>query len=324
MYLTAALYKFVTLSDYAALQAPLLAVCEENHIKGTLLLAEEGINGTISGLPENIHTVLAWLRSDPRLSDLIHKESLAEEMPFLRMKVRLKKEIVTMGVPGIDPRHIVGTYVKPQEWNALIADPEVIVVDTRNDYEVSIGTFERAINPRTNSFAELPGWVEQEVAAGRLRKDAKIAMFCTGGIRCEKSTAYMRTQGFENVYHLEGGILKYLETMPEEQSRWQGECFVFDERVSVGHGLKPGKFEFCRACRFPLNEEDKASPHYVLGVSCPHCAEKTTPEQKSAYAERQRQVELAEKRQQAHIGIRFVPKDKAKTATKDVSKKTSA
>ncbi|MBX9848663.1 MAG: rhodanese-related sulfurtransferase [Rhodocyclaceae bacterium] len=324
MYLTAALYKFVTLSDYAALQAPLLAVCEENRIKGTLLLAEEGINGTISGLPENIHAVLAWLRSDPRLADLIHKESLAEELPFHRMKVRLKKEIVTMGVPGIDPRHIVGTYVKPQEWNMLIADPEVIVVDTRNDYEVSIGTFERAINPRTNSFTELPGWVEQEVAAGRLRKDAKIAMFCTGGIRCEKSTAYMRTQGFENVYHLEGGILKYLETMPEEESRWQGECFVFDERVSVGHGLKPGKFEFCRACRFPLNEEDKASPHYVLGVSCPHCADKTTPEQKDAYAERQRQVELAEKRQQAHIGIRFVPKGKAKPALQDKSEQTSA
>jgi UPF0176 protein len=312
MFLTAALYKFVSLPDFADLQAPLLSLCEENHIKGTLLLAEEGINGTISGEPDRIRAVLAWLRSDPRLADLEHKESFAAELPFHRMKVRLKKEIVTMGVPGIDPRHIVGSYVKPQDWNALISDPDVVVVDTRNDYEVSIGTFEGAVNPGTNSFTELPGWVEKEVAAGRLKKDSKVAMFCTGGIRCEKSTAYMRTQGFDNVFHLEGGILKYLEVVPEQESRWQGECFVFDERVSVGHGLKPGKFEFCRACRFPLSAEDKASPHYVLGVSCPHCAEATTSEQKSAYAERQRQMELAEKRQQAHIGIRFVPKDKPK------------
>jgi UPF0176 protein len=312
MFLTAALYKFVRLPDYTDLREPLLAVCEENHIKGTLLLAEEGINGTISGTEAGIRAVLTWLRSDPRLAELEHKESWAAELPFHRMKVRLKKEIVTMGVPGIDPRHIVGSYVKPQDWNALISDPEVVVVDTRNDYEVSIGTFEGAINPGTNSFTELPGWVEKEVAAGRLKKDSKVAMFCTGGIRCEKSTAYMRTQGFENVFHLEGGILKYLEVVDEQASRWQGECFVFDERVSVGHGLKPGKFEFCRACRFPLSAEDKASPHYVLGVSCPHCAESTTPEQKSAYAERQRQMELADKRQQAHIGIRFVPKDKPK------------
>lgn len=324
MFLTAALYKFVTLPDYAELREPLLAVCEENRIKGTLLLATEGINGTISGTEAGIRAILAWLRSDPRLAELEHKESWAAELPFHRMKVRLKKEIVTMGVPGIDPQHIVGTYVKPQDWNALISDPDVVVVDTRNDYEVSIGTFERAINPGTTSFTELPGWVEKEIAAGRLKKDSKVAMFCTGGIRCEKSTAYMRTQGFENVFHLEGGILKYLETVPEENSRWQGECFVFDERVSVGHGLKPGKFEFCRACRFPLNDEDKASPHYVLGVSCPHCAESTTAEQKSAYAERQRQMELAEKRQQAHIGIRFVPKGNSNLVPKDKPKKTPA
>lgn len=324
MFLTAALYKFVSLPDYADLQAPLLAVCEDNHIKGTLLLAAEGINGTISGAEAGIRKVLAWLRSDPRLAELEHKESWAEHVPFYRMKVRLKKEIVTMGVPGIDPRHIVGTYVKPQDWNALITDPNVVVVDTRNDYEVSIGTFKGAINPGTNSFTELPGWVEKEVAAGRLKKDSKVAMFCTGGIRCEKSTAYMKAQGFENVYHLEGGILKYLEVIPEQESNWEGECFVFDERVSVGHGLQPGKFEFCRACRFPLNEEDKASPHYVLGVSCPHCVESTTPEQKSAYAERQRQVELADKRKQAHIGIRFVPKGNSKAPPKDKPKKTQA
>ncbi|HTJ96790.1 MAG TPA: rhodanese-related sulfurtransferase [Rhodocyclaceae bacterium] len=290
----------------------MLAVCEANQIKGALLLAEEGINGTSSGLPDHIHAVLAWLRSDPRLAALEHKESYATHMPFHRMKVRLKKEIVTMGVPGISPTEMAGTYVKPQDWNALIADPDVVLVDTRNDYEVSIGTFEGAINPKTNSFTELPGWVQGEIAAGRLKKDSKVAMYCTGGIRCEKSTAYMRSQGFDNVYHLEGGILKYLEQIPAEESTWHGECFVFDERVSVGHGLQPGQYEFCRSCRHPLSASDKASEHYVLGVSCPHCHDQKTPEQKAAFAERQKQVELAEKRNQAHIGIRFVPKDKPK------------
>lgn len=324
MFLTAALYKFVSLPDYADLREPLLAVCEENGIKGTLLLAAEGINGTISGPEAGIRAVLAWLRRDPRLAELEHKESWAEHIPFYRMKVRLKKEIVTMGVPGIDPRHIVGTYVKPQDWNALITDPEVVLIDTRNDYEVSIGTFEGAINPKTNSFTELPPWVQQEVEAGRLKKDSKIAMYCTGGIRCEKSTAYMKEQGFENVFHLEGGILKYLEQIPEQESRWEGECFVFDERVSVGHGLQPGKFEFCRSCRHPLSPDDKASEHYVLGVSCPHCHDLKTPAQKAAFAERQKQVELAEKRNQAHIGIRFVPKGNSKLVPKDKPQKTQA
>lgn len=311
MFLTAALYKFVTLPDYAELQAPLLAVCEENRIKGTLLLAGEGINGTISGEPQAIHAVLAWLRSDPRLADLEHKESLAAELPFHRMKVRLKKEIVTMGVPGIDPLRIVGSYVKPQDWNALISQPDVVLVDTRNDYEVAIGTFKGAIDPNIKSFTELPEWVKRETEAGRLKGKPRVAMFCTGGIRCEKSTAYMKEQGFDEVYHLQGGILKYLEEVPAEQSTWEGECFVFDERVSVGHGLKQGDYAYCRACRFPLNAQDRASPHYRLGVSCAHCHDKTTAEQKAAYAERQHQVELAEQRHMEHIAAHFPPPKKA-------------
>ncbi|MFC5523479.1 rhodanese-related sulfurtransferase [Polaromonas jejuensis] len=308
-FLTAALYKFVELPDFAALQAPLLACCEANGVKGTLLLASEGINGTIAGLPEGVHAVLAWLRADPRLAALEHKEAWADHLPFYRMKVRLKREIVTMGVPEVHPALMAGQYVKPQDWNQLIADPDVVLIDTRNDYEVSIGSFKGAINPATHSFSELPGWVEKEMAAGgKLAatdgKKPRVAMFCTGGIRCEKSTALMRSKGFEEVYHLEGGILKYLETVPQAQSSWEGECFVFDERVSVGHGLAKGDFTLCRSCRDPLSAQDRQSPLYELGVSCAHCHGRTTEEQKRGYRERQRQVELAEARQQAHIGVR--------------------
>lgn len=308
-YLTAALYKFVELPDHALLQAPLLACCETHGVKGTLLLAAEGINGTISGPEAGVRAVLAYLRNDSRLAALEHKEAWAEHMPFYRMKVRLKREIVTMGVPDVHPALNAGQYVKPADWNALLAEPGVVLVDTRNDYEVSIGTFEGAINPATSSFSELPGWVEREMAeGGKLApvdgKKPRVAMFCTGGIRCEKSTAFMRAKGFDEVYHLEGGILKYLETVPEAQSTWQGECFVFDERVSVGHGLQPGDFTLCRSCRDPLGEEDRKSPLYELGVSCAHCHAATSEEQKSGYRERQRQVELAEKRQAAHIGLR--------------------
>ena len=308
-FLTAALYKFVELPDHESLQAPLMACCEANGVKGTLLLAAEGINGTISGPEAGVRAVLAYLRSDARLAQLEHKEAWAEQLPFYRMKVRLKREIVTMGVPDVHPALNAGQYVKPADWNALLAEPDVVLVDTRNDYEVSIGTFEGAINPATSSFSELPGWVEREMAeGGRLApvdgKKPRVAMFCTGGIRCEKSTAFMRAKGFDEVYHLEGGILKYLETVPEKQSTWQGECFVFDERVSVGHGLRPGAFTLCRSCRDPLSEEDRQSPLYELGVSCAHCHDATSDEQKAGYRERQRQVELAEKRQAAHIGLR--------------------
>ena len=307
-FLTVALYKFVELPDHAALQAPLLAACLAHGIKGTLLLAPEGINGTIAGLPDGVHAVLDFLRSDPRFAALEHKESWASAMPFYRMKVRLKKEIVTLGVPDVHPALMAGQYVKPQDWNQLIAQPGVVLVDTRNDYEVSIGTFAGAVNPATASFSELPDWVEKEMQSGGKLADVdgvkpKVAMFCTGGIRCEKSTAFLKSKGFNEVYHLQGGILKYLETVPQAQSRWQGQCFVFDERVSVGHGLLEGDLQLCRSCRDPLTATAKASALYERGVSCPGCHARTTDAQKAGYRQRQKQVDLAAARKQSHIGV---------------------
>ena len=309
-YLTAAFYKFVELADFESRKEPLLALCEQRNVKGTILLAREGINSTIAGAPDDVRAVLAYLRSDLLLADLQHKESWAERPPFNRMKVRLKQEIVTMGVPGTDPTLIVGTYVKPQDWNALIADPDVVVVDTRNDYEVAIGTFRGAIDPHIRTFSELPAWTEQ---AEQLRPDAsgkkpKVAMFCTGGIRCEKSTAFMRTQGYDEVYHLEGGILKYLETVAPEQSLWDGTCFVFDERVSVDHGLTPGTHKLCRGCRMPLEDGALESPLFELGVSCPRCHASTSAVQKNRARERQRQWELAKARGNTHMGETMPPK----------------
>ena len=306
-FLTAALYQFVELPDIAALQAPLLAVCEAHGVKGTLLLAFEGINGTIAGRPDDVHAVLSYLRSDERLAMLKHKESWASAMPFYRMKVRLKKEIVTLGVPDVHPALMAGQYVKPHDWNRLIEQADVVLVDTRNNYEVSIGTFAGAVNPVTASFSELPGWVEREMQSGGKLAEVdgikpKVAMFCTGGIRCEKSTAFLKSKGFDEVYHLQGGILNYLETVPEAQSLWHGQCFVFDERVSVGHGLVEGELELCRSCRDPITLEAMASPFYERGVSCPGCYTRTTDEQKAGYRQRQKQVELAETRQQSHIG----------------------
>lgn len=303
-YLTVAFYKFVDLPDFAARKQPLLDLCNQRRVKGLILLAREGINSTIAGQAADVHAVLAYLRQDPLLADLQHKESWSEKAPFHRMKVRLKKEIVTMQVPGISPTHMAGTYVKPQDWNALIADPDVVVVDTRNDYEVEIGSFAHAINPQLKSFAELPAWLDAHAQLGAQAsgKKPKVAMFCTGGIRCEKSTAYMRTKGFEEVFHLEGGILKYLETVAPQDSLWQGECFVFDERVSVGHGLQPGPHALCRACRQPLEPGAKDSPLYEAGVSCTRCHASTSEAQKCSARERQRQWELAKLRQQTHIG----------------------
>lgn len=295
----AALYHFAKLTDFEDMQAPLLEKCLAEDIMGTLLLAEEGINGTIAGSPEGIANVLAYIRSDSRLAGLVHKESYADEPPFLRMKVRLKKEIVTMGVANIDPNHIVGTYVKPEDWNDLISDPDVIVVDTRNDYEVEIGTFANAIDPHTTTFREFPAWVKKN---DNVFGNKKIAMFCTGGIRCEKSTAYMKAQGYDEVFHLEGGILKYLETIPKEESLWEGECFVFDERVSVGHELKVGPYDLCHACRHAISDEDKASDKYVPGISCPKCHGTISEDRKARFAERQKQMELAEVRNEIHIG----------------------
>ena len=320
-YLTAALYKFVELPDCADLKPALQTVCDANDVKGTLLLATEGINGTIAGLPAGVYAVLAYLRSDARLADLAHKESWADAPPFLRMKVRIKKEIVTLGVPGVSPTKTAGVYVKPQDWNALISDPDVVVVDTRNDYEVQIGSFKGAVDPNIKTFADLPAWVAaQEQAGGLLNsmglKKPKVAMFCTGGIRCEKSTALLRMQGFDEVYHLEGGILKYLETVPLKESLWSGECFVFDERVSVGHGLQVGTLELCRSCRHPVGDAERASPFYEKGISCPNCFDAKTPEQKRGFAERQRQVELARKRGTAHMGAKMSGKVPAKVSVK--------
>ncbi len=294
-----ALYKFVTLNNYQEIRQPLLNLMTENAIKGTLLLAEEGINGTVAGSRDAIDILLTYLKSDPRLNELSYKESLTNSPPFLRSRVKLKKEIVTMGVQGIDPKRVVGTYVKPKDWNQLISDPEVLLVDTRNDYEVQVGTFKNALNPETDSFREFPDYVKQQLDP---KKHTKIAMFCTGGIRCEKSTAFLKEQGFDDVFHLEGGILKYLEEVPEEESLWQGECFVFDERVTVNHQLEKGDYDQCNACRMPITEQDKLSEHYQHGVSCPHCFDKTTQQQKARYAEREKQIKLAQQRGEVHIG----------------------
>ncbi|MDP2152660.1 MAG: rhodanese-related sulfurtransferase [Methylotenera sp.] len=302
-YLTAALYKFVSLPEYQTLQAPILAACKIHHIKGTLLLAEEGINGTIAGLPDDIHLLLNYLRTDTlfanKFSDLEHKESFADEHPFYRMKVKLKKEIVTLGVPGVSPTKKVGSYVKPEDWNALISDPDVVLIDTRNDYEVDIGTFKGAIDPKTTTFREFPEYIAKNFDK---TKHKKVAMFCTGGIRCEKASSYMLDQGFDEVYHLQGGILKYLETVPEEQSMWQGECFVFDQRVAVKHNLEVGDFDQCYACRHPLSPSEMKSEQYVAGISCPHCYDKVSEEKRARLSERQKQVALAKQRGETHIG----------------------
>lgn len=294
-----ALYKFVRLNNYQSLRQPLLDLMLTERVRGTLLLAEEGINGTIAGSREGIDQVLEHLQKEPALKPLDTKESFHEEMPFLRSKVKLKKEIVTMGVEGIDPNRSVGTYVKPENWNQLISDPDVVIVDTRNDYEVEIGTFKNALNPNTTSFREFPQYVEENMDPN---KQKKVAMFCTGGIRCEKSTAYLKEQGFEEVYHLQGGILKYLEKVQESESLWQGECFVFDDRVAVNHGLEKGQYDQCHACRYPITEEDKCHPHYAQGVSCHRCIDKHTEEQRQRFAEREKQIQLAKARGEAHLG----------------------
>ena len=271
-------YKFVRLPDFAEKRDSLLSQCEAQGIRGTILLAAEGINGTIAGSRQAIDAVLSFLRSDPRLVDLEQKESYADSVPFDRMKVRLKKEIVTLGLPEIDPSDRVGTYVSPQEWNELISDPEVTIIDTRNEYEVSIGTFRGAKNPKTASFRQFPDYVRNHLDP---TKHKKVALFCTGGIRCEKATSFMMEHGFQEVYHLKGGILKYLEEVPAEESLWQGECFVFDQRVAVREGLAAGTHEMCQSCGHPISEADKTSPHYQEGVSCPYCCDRLTQEKRS-------------------------------------------
>ncbi|BCA57443.1 oxygen-dependent tRNA uridine(34) hydroxylase TrhO [Sphingomonas sp. HMP6] len=295
----AALYRFARFPDPAALRAPLLDLCAANGIKGTLLLAREGINGTIAGPVDGIAATIAHIRTLPDCADIAVKHSDAATMPFHRLKVRLKREIVTMGEPDIDPRSGVGTYVVPADWNALIDDPDTIVIDTRNAYEVKVGSFERAIDPRTAAFSDFPAWARAHRAE---LEGKKIAMFCTGGIRCEKSTAFLKAEGLSDVFHLQGGILKYLEEVPAEQSRWHGECFVFDERVSVGHGLAPGTHDLCRGCRMPVSPEDRGSPLFEEGVACPACAATSDAAKRAAAAERHRQVRLAAARGETHVG----------------------
>lgn len=299
MYTIAALYQFARFHDPAAIRGPLMTRCQENGISGSLLLAHEGINGTIAGPRAGIDAVLAHIRTLPGCAGLEWKESTSADQPFRRLKVRLKKEIVTMGQPDVDPRAKVGHYVDPQDWNALISSPDVAVIDTRNDYEVAIGTFEGAIDPKTDSFRDFPAWWE----ANRDRfHNKRVAMFCTGGIRCEKATALMLELGFDEVYHLQGGILRYLEDMPPERNHWNGECFVFDTRVAVDRDLAEGRYVQCHACRRPLGSEDLASPDYREGISCPHCVTELDEDREARLRERHRQVELARERGDTHIG----------------------
>ena len=297
-----ALYKFVELDDCSSLKAALDELCEEHDLKGTLLLATEGINGTVAGSEEATRALLDFFNSDHRFVDIMYKQSFAEKVPFFRMKVRLKNEIVTIGLAQVDPRKQVGEYVKPEDWNRLISDSEVLLIDTRNDYEFEVGTFEGAINPNTNNFRQFPDYIHRNFDP---HKHKKIAMFCTGGIRCEKASSYLLDQGFENVYHLEGGILKYLEDIEKSDSLWQGECFVFDQRVTVDHDLKPGGFDQCHGCRRPVCEEDKQSDKYLQGVSCPKCYDRLSEDQKKRFAMREKQIQLAKKRGETHMGKKY-------------------
>ena len=316
----AALYKFVTLTNPADIQGPLLAECKKSGVMGTLLLAKEGINGTIAGSGAGIQSVLDWLRARPEFSDLDVKFSHAGGLPFYRMKVRLKKEIVTLGTDGVDAANNAGTYVEPADWNQLIERDDVILVDTRNDYEVAIGTFKGAENPNTKSFRELPEWVEEKLQAS---PQTKVAMFCTGGIRCEKSTALLKSKGYENVYHLKGGILKYLETVPEKDSLWEGDCFVFDQRVSVKHGLEVGDYDMCHACRMPISTEEMADERYMKGISCPHCFDSQDEKQRARFTERQKQMELANARNEGHIAADVRAAKAVKRAEKERQRELS-
>ena len=299
MFTVCALYQFVRLDDFEAFRTPLRELMVELEVKGTILLALEGLNGTISGSKTSIDGVIQFLQDDGRFDNLEIKFSHSETTPFKRLKVKLKKEIVTLGVEHIDPLSSVGTYIAPQDWNALISDPDVVLIDTRNNYEYEIGSFKGAINPNTETFREFPTYTKDNLEQYRGKK---VAMFCTGGIRCEKSTAYLKSQGFDAVYHLHGGILKYLEEVGEDQSLWEGECFVFDDRVAVKHNLEQGQYDQCHACRYPITDEDKQHPHYEKGVSCPRCHGSRSETQVSRYRERERQIQLAKARGEEHIG----------------------
>ena len=312
-FVVCAMYRFVLVNEPEALQQALLLILKDNNIRGTMLVAAEGINGTVAGSRAAIDNLQQWLLTDRRFAGIVFKESEAPSAPFLRTRVKLKKEIVTMGVEDINPNDIVGTFVKPEDWNELISSPDVITIDTRNDYEVQIGSFRNAVNPHTSSFREFPSYAAKNLDN---TKHKKVAMFCTGGIRCEKSTAYLKSLGFEDVYHLEGGILNYLESIPEKDSLWQGECFVFDERVTVDHDLKAGSYDQCHACRMPLSENDRASRDYERGVSCPHCKEQKSDDDRERFRERELQMRLAKERGEFHIGASAKQTQIARSARK--------
>ena len=299
--LVAALYKFVEIDDLLSLQSNLYEICEKNNIMGTILIANEGINGTISGKNNEINQTISLLKSDKRFANIEIKYSSTDKQPFHRMKVRLKKEIVTIGLPKINPNKKVGTYVKPDDWNDLISDPNVVVIDTRNKYETKIGSFQNALDPETSSFREFPDWVKK-FKSSKENANKKIAMFCTGGIRCEKASSLMKEEGFEDVYHLQGGILKYLETIDKENSLWNGECFVFDQRVCLTDELEVGSYKMCFACRMPITEEEMENEKYIEGISCIYCYDKTTKEKKERFGSRQRQILLAKERGEKHLG----------------------
>ena len=299
--LVAALYTFVEIDDLLSLQSNLYEICEKNNIMGTILIANEGINGTISGKTNEINQTISLLKSDKRFANIEIKYSSTDKQPFHRMKVRLKKEIVTIGLPEINPNKKVGTYVKPEDWNDLISDPNVIVIDTRNKYETKIGSFQNALDPETSSFREFPDWVKK-FKSSKENANKKIAMFCTGGIRCEKASSLMKEEGFEDVYHLQGGILKYLETIDKENSLWNGECFVFDQRVCLTDELEVGSYKMCFACRMPITEEEMQNEKYIEGISCIYCYDKTTKEKKERFGSRQRQILLAKERGEKHLG----------------------
>ena len=299
--LVASLYKFVEINDLLSLQDNLYNICEENNIMGTILIANEGINGTISGKHNEIKETISSLISDNRFSNIEIKYSSTDKQPFHRMKVRLKKEIVTIGIPEINPNKKVGRYVKPEDWNELISNPDVVVIDTRNKYETKIGSFQNALDPKTASFREFPDWVKK-FKNSEENANKKIAMFCTGGIRCEKASSLMKEEGFEDVYHLQGGILKYLETVDKENSLWNGECFVFDQRVCLTDELEVGSYKMCFACRMPITEKEMLDEKYIEGISCIYCYDKTTKEKKERFGSRQKQILLAKERGEKHLG----------------------
>lgn len=312
-YLVAAFYRFVSLPDFEDLRGPLRQRCEDLGLMGTILLAQEGINGTISGREKPLRRFFGRLAEDSRFAGLTFKESWSDEMPFYRMRVRLKKEIVTMGVPGIDPNDKVGEYVAPEDWNELIGRDDVRLIDTRNDYEIHLGRFKGAEDPDTRSFREFPEWVDKELDPS---KDKHVAMYCTGGIRCEKATAYLLEKGFENVYHLDGGILNYIESTDRSESAWEGDCFVFDNRVTVDHDLAEGNYELCPACRMPLSVEEKQSSRFEKNVSCPKCFDRLTPQKRESLLERAKQIELANQRGEKHIGMKQVPSSQKQNQTR--------